>query len=225
MVTKAPQPKKKISAVKTKHRQVLAKLDENGGNLAEAIRETGLYSESVALNPQKITESKSFQELLEEEMPDSLLSTVHKSLLNATHLDHMTFPLGPRTSKEKKKWVEAKIAKAIAAGKTADSVDQDVMSDEDIGEMLAEVNCKLRRVVHGETARHVYFWAYDNMARDKALDKGYKLKGRYGNEGVPPPRGNTYNFVFSAEAQEQIKALEGGLRKLFMQPLKENNNE
>lgn len=220
MTTETPSKENKIKRpnVAKKHRVVLKNFEENGGNMSKAIADSGLYSDSMVKNPQKITESKTFQEILEEDMPDALLSTVHKSLLNATHLDHMTFPLGPRTSKEKEKWVAEKIAKAIAAGKSADSVEQDVLSDEDIGEMLAEVNCKLRKVVHGETARHVYFWAYDNMARDKALDKGYKLKGRYGNEGVPPPRGNTYNFIFSAEAQQQIKNLEGGLKKLFIQP-------
>ncbi len=213
-----PKPKKKISAVKVKHRKVLTKLAENGGKLAEAIRETGLYSESVARNPDKITNSKTWQELVEEEMPDSLLADVHKSLLNASRLDHMVFPLGPRNEAQRAKYVEQEKAKALKANR--EWVEQDFLTDDDIAEYLADVNCTLRRIVHGETARHVYFFAADNKARDAALDKGYKLKGRYGNEGVPPPRGNTYNFVFSSEAQAQIRALENGLKQLFTQPNK-----
>lgn len=217
MITETPQPKKrKLTATKAKHRVVLKNLAENGGRMTQAIRDSGLYSATVIDNPRKITDSRSWQELVEEELPDSLLTEVHTNLLNATRLDHMVFPLGPRNEAQRAKFIETEKEKALKAKR--EWVDQDFLTDEEIRDYLAEVNCTLRRIVHGETARHVYFWAADNLARDKALDKGYKLKGRYAPEGVPPPRGNTYNFIFSAPVQEKIKVMENDIKKLLIIP-------
>ena len=218
MVTKTPQRKKHVlTATKAKHRKVLTNLAKNGGKLAEAIRDTGLYSEEVARNPSKITNSRSWNELVEEELPDELLTEVHTGLLKATRLDHMVFPLGPRTNKQKKT-IQALPKKLSTILDAEMQMQETELSDEDIVAMLAEVNCTVRKIVHGETARHVYFWAADNLARDKALDKGYKLKGRYGDEGVPPPRGNIYNFIFGAEVQEKIRVMEGDIKKMLVQP-------
>lgn len=57
------------------------KIVENGGNVSKAMREVG-YSEETAKTPQKLTESKGWQELVEEHIPDSLLMEKHKDLLN-----------------------------------------------------------------------------------------------------------------------------------------------
>ncbi len=56
------------------------------------------------------------------------------------------------------------------------------VEDEVIAELLASVNCVLRKIVHGEQAKHAYFWAMDNRARKDALDMLYKLKGKYAPE-------------------------------------------
>ncbi len=64
-----------------KQRKVLKDLAENGGKpLGLAMREAG-YSEVTSKSPQKLTESKGWNELLEEMLPDSLISKVHKKLL------------------------------------------------------------------------------------------------------------------------------------------------
>lgn len=68
----------------------------------------------------------------------------------------------------------------------------DNLTDEDVIDMLAEVNCKVKRIVHGETARHVYFWAHDAKAQAGALELGYKMKGYLGKDGSGG--GNTFNF-------------------------------
>lgn len=112
-----------------------------------------------------------------EQIPDEDLVAKHKELLNASALDHMIFPLGPRDEADRLKHIEEARAKTDKEGK--EYKDIEFVTDEDIIEMLQEVNCKVRRIVHRETARDVYFWSADNSARDKALDKAYKLKGTY----------------------------------------------
>lgn len=144
--------------------------------MGEILKESG-YADTIVENPQIITTSKGFRELMEEALPDSLLTQKHKELLNSTHLDHMTFPLGPKTNDDKNNYISQKVAEALKAGKVYN--EKDLLSDEEIKELLSSVNCVVRRVVHGETARHVYFWGKDNKAIKDALDMAFKLKGAY----------------------------------------------
>lgn len=118
------------------------------------------YSRGVAKTPDRVLESKGMRELMEQNgMDDASLTNIHKSLLQSARLDHMTFPLGPKIHENE--------------------ADAHLLSDTDIRELLLEVNCVSRRIVHGETARHVYFWSPDNKARQASLDMAYKLKGSY----------------------------------------------
>lgn len=68
-------------------------VQENLGKVsdAEAMRMAG-YSESYARNPQQMKSTKSFNQMLEEVMPDTMVLAQHNSMLNARRLDHMTFP-------------------------------------------------------------------------------------------------------------------------------------
>lgn len=194
--------KRKFSRPTTaiKHKKVLAKLVENGGNMSKAIRDTGLYSSVIANDPQKILNSKTWNEVVEDQLSDGELMQKHKQLLNATRIDHMVFPTGPRKDADKKEG-------------------DDVLSDEEIIGLLAEVNCKVRRIVHGENARHVYFWSNDNKARKEALDMAYKLKGRYEDADKPNPQTNTtYNFIFSSEVREKVKIIEGEIKDMLVKP-------
>lgn len=199
--------------VAIKHKKVLAKLAENGGNLANAIRETGLYSEEVALNPQKLTNSLTWAEVVEDQLGDDLLMQKHKELLNSTRIDHLVFPLGPKKSSEKEDWLK------MSGSKKA----EDVLSDEEIVEMLAEVNCKVRRIVHGEQSRHVYFWSFDNKAKKEALDMAYKLKGRYKDDDNPNKMPTTtYNFIFSPNVRDKVKVIDAEIKDLLTQDVQEN---
>lgn len=179
----------------TQRQKVAAKkVVENLGNdypkpLGEILLESG-YSKNVADTPSNVTESKGFQDLLEEYLPDNKLTEVHKSLLGSTKLDHMIFPLGPENEDDEnlsgsKPNAQNKLDKAgVPAPRTT-------LTDLEIKDMLAEVNCQVRRIVHGDTARHVYFWAADTGARQNALKLAYEVKGK----GVPKDGqgGNTYN--------------------------------
>lgn len=55
---------------------------ENGGNISKAMREVG-YSDATAKTPQKLTESRGWEQLVEEYLPDDLLARVHKEGLQA----------------------------------------------------------------------------------------------------------------------------------------------
>lgn len=119
-------------------------------------------------------------EALADAFPDELLKTVHMNLLKAGRLDQMTFPLQTNRSKE-----------ISEEDNDDDEIDEDtrvatqtgeLMSDQDIIELLASVGCTVKRIVPMYGLRHVYFWSPDNMARDKALDKAYKIRGSYAAE-------------------------------------------
>lgn len=175
-----PAEKEKRVRIIPRHRLIFQALLENPRlTLGDAIRSVG-YSESVALAPTDITESASYKALLAEQLSESLDVVTHKQLLTSQHLDHMVFALGPKNEKDKSKWIEEQKEKARAANREFD--EKETLTDLDIAELLREVGCTVRKIVHRETARDVYFWSPDNVARDKALDKSYKLKGKYAPE-------------------------------------------
>ncbi len=64
-----------------KQKLAVKKTLENGGNVSKAMKEAG-YSKAMAKNPQKLTESLGWQELMEKELPDSNLIKVHKEGLS-----------------------------------------------------------------------------------------------------------------------------------------------
>lgn len=76
-----------------RQRKAVEKLVENGGkSVSGAMRAAG-YSPATAENPSKLTKSKSWQQLLDQYLPEKKLTEAHKKLLNAKYLDHMVFPL------------------------------------------------------------------------------------------------------------------------------------
>lgn len=69
--------------VAERHKKVAKKVIENGGSVAQAMREEG-YSEAYVKNPHKLTRSKTWQELLQEYIPQEALAQKHGELLEAT---------------------------------------------------------------------------------------------------------------------------------------------
>lgn len=159
-----------------KQKKAIKKLVENGGNISKAMREAG-YSKKTSKTPKKLTESKAFIELMEKMgLDDKTLTKQHLNLMNSHRLDHMTFPLGPIEEEEKDEdEAEDESAYTFTEERTK-------LTDKEIEELLQSANCVVRRIVHGEHARHVYFWAPDNKAKKDALDMAYKVKGHYAPE-------------------------------------------
>ncbi|MFA6095912.1 MAG: hypothetical protein WC767_03680 [Candidatus Paceibacterota bacterium] len=189
--------------------------------MGEAIRATGLFSEKTANNPQRITESKTWNELMEIHLSDDDLSRAHKELLMSTTLDHMVFPLGPLDEDDPNFSGATPSSSDLSdddegEGETHDEAERTTMTDAEIIELLAGVNCQVRKIVHGKSARHVYFWSRDNRARKDALDMAYKLKKRYGDAEAPPAANRVYNFFFDQRFQTNIKGYEDTLKKQIL---------
>lgn len=64
----------------TKQKLAASKLQETAGVVSKAMRLAG-YSESSAKDPQRLTRSKGWQQLMEKYLPDKSLLKVHKDLL------------------------------------------------------------------------------------------------------------------------------------------------
>lgn len=167
----------------------IAKYIEMGqANKFMALVEAG-YSPNTAKTPDKVFGSRGFQELLETELPDSMLLQTHKDLMKSTRIDHMVFPLGPKDDDD-----------INMSGPTPNAknpmdqvkVERTTLTDAEITAILAEVGAKVRRIVHGQTARHVYFWVANDKARQDALKLAYEIKGKT-KVSEPPASNNTYN--------------------------------
>ncbi len=88
------EKKPKMGAVAIKHTRVLNNLQKNLGKtgkstMTKAMIDAG-YSESYAKNGD-IIKNKTFQQLLEQHLPDSLLTKTHEELLNAKKIEYMLF--------------------------------------------------------------------------------------------------------------------------------------
>lgn len=68
-----------------KQKRAALKSLENGGNVSRAMIDVG-YSKAMAKNPQKLTQSKGWNELIEKYLKDEELLKVHKAGLGATTL-------------------------------------------------------------------------------------------------------------------------------------------
>lgn len=155
-IKKTALSKEKVRGVVDEKRRaqvaaVATKLIENPSlPLGAVIREVGL-SEYAATHPSTLTNTKEWGEMMDEYLPSIDVLSTHRGLLRASRLDHMTFM-------------------ATAEG----------ITDDDIHEMFAELNCKVRRIIHRDNgARDVYFWSPDNKARATALELVYKLRGSF----------------------------------------------
>lgn len=66
-----------------KQKLAAKKVVENGGNVSRAMIEAG-YSPATAKSPQKLTESKGWEELMEKYLPDDKVLQAHQAGLEAT---------------------------------------------------------------------------------------------------------------------------------------------
>lgn len=164
-------------------------METRGKSVSAAMRDAG-YDDTTAKNPKNLTESRAWKDLMAEYLNDEKLSKKHDELLGSTKIEHMIFPLGPKgeddvnlsgaSSNQNDNEVDGDADPE--AGMHEEHKERTTLTDEQIIGMLAEVNCTVRRIVHGQTARHVYYWVADNKARKDALDMAYKLKGHYAPE-------------------------------------------
>lgn len=69
-----------------RQKKLIKKILENSGkpiSISQSMKEVG-YGEGYAKNPQYLTNTKSWQQLMDEFLPDSLIAEKHNALLNKT---------------------------------------------------------------------------------------------------------------------------------------------
>lgn len=167
---KRPTPKQ-AKAAKLYSENLRADVPKSSGAI---LREAG-YSDEQSKKPSDVIESDTFQALLEAMLPDDKLTRIHTRLLEQRKIEHMVFPLDHQDPSDTAGSfpVDEQLREAEIESKRI----IDNLSDEDIIDMLAEVSCKVKKIIHGETARHVYYWTHDAKAQHAALELAYRLKG------------------------------------------------
>jgi hypothetical protein len=180
--------------------------------VGKVLKDAG-YSKSSSEKPKRIITSKGFTELMEELLPDEDVLQAHQDLLNSTRIEHMVFPLckDPEADIPEEGDIPEELEPQAHGGalKRRHAVTEGAsLSDRDIEDMLAEVNCKVRKIVHGETARHVYFWSPDATARKNAIELAYKIKGRITNKVQLD--GNLKTNPFGELSPDELRKLAGG---------------
>lgn len=153
-----------------------------------AMKEAG-YSDAYSSHPAKMTRKKSWKELMDEYLPEEDVAALHKELKGASYLQQYEFP--EATKKDN--------------GKT--------LTDEDIKAIVESVpGCVLTYIKNsGHGTRTAYFRAPDNRVRDAALDKAYKLRGRYAAEKMEVT--DPYDNLSNADLARKIAKLRAFLQK------------
>lgn len=147
------------------------------------------FSEKYADQPSKFFKTKTAQQLREKYLPVEKIYKLHEDLLDACYLSHYIFP----TKKGRK------------------------LSDKEIKDIIEGMpGCKLTYIKRDEDyiGDVAYFTAPDNMSRDKALDKAYKIYGNYAPEKVEITDPNAKSLAdIDNDIKEAEKELNIGAKK------------
>ncbi len=131
-----------------------------------------------------VTETESFKQILDKHLPEDKVVQKHKELLDSVILEKLSFD--ERDSDDEIRLVIEKMpGYELLYIKEGLNADGDVIS------------------------KYAYVKAPNGTIQEKALDKAYKLRGRYLDEPNPvkTPTNVTYNFLFSDETQKRIKII------------------
>lgn len=180
--------------------QVVRALLENGGTKADALRAAN-YSPTMVKNPAKVFNSRAIVAILDAMgLGEASLAERHKELLGAVYLNHMTFPTY-NVEKAKERIEEDK----KEGTDQSETIRGEQLTDQEIVEMLAEVNCTVKKIIHGEMARHVYFWASNTKAQLTALDMAYNLHGSYAPKKLDTKNSTTLGVYSLAKLRKKMQ--------------------
>lgn len=198
----------KLSAREPSERQKLAVLGWIGNgrkSKAQALREAG-YGASIVDQPSKVFNSPAVMGLLAEAKVD--IVGVIKQLNRKTkqrRMDHMVFPTyKEKDTAEQEEAIEPFDAPTDDIEMTGEENDKflvkrgGAMTDKQIVEMFEEIGCRVRRIQHGETARHVYFWADDGKVQLEAIEKIINLYGLYAPKRMDVKQDVTHKFSLAS---------------------------
>jgi len=92
VVKKIPKKSYNIKG-NTRQKLVIKKVLESNGkkSVSQAMRESG-YPDTTASNPQQLTRSKAWKEIMEDIIPESFVIDQHKKLFDSKRIDYFSFP-------------------------------------------------------------------------------------------------------------------------------------
>jgi len=177
-------------------------------SVGKAMRDAG-FSDKYADNPQRMTRSKEWRDLMDEFLPDSLLAETHHSLLTAGEIQHYVFP-----AVIKVKSVRMSDKNAENSTIKAKEAEAGSLPDDEIQAIVESVpGCKLIYIRYEQFlgGKVAYYQAPDSKSRKDALDMAYKLRGKYAAEKIDV-RGK-YSELSNKELAERIAKLKAYLQK------------
>jgi len=184
----------KYKAREPSERQKLALLNvgANGGKKAKAIRDAG-YSESMARNPSKVFNSPAIMAMAESIgiKPSTVMQTI-KRHMNARKSCHMVFPA--YNPEKARKWAEE--MKESKEDNT-EKIYKSQLTDADIADFMEGSNCRIYKIQHSDTARHVYFWADDAKAQLTSAELFVDIFGLKAPKEVAAKIEHEYKFSLS----------------------------
>ena len=170
---------------------------------AEVLREVG-YSEAVATHPDRVFGNPAVRELLLGQGVDEkpAIQAVKRSL-NARRVEHIAFP--PFRVKADGTDENESDEGDDGQGYTTGEKRGEQLSDKEIIELLASVNCVVRRIVHGDMARHVYFWSDKDKAQLEAADMVFNLLGSYAPKKVEGKHEHKVGVFSMSDLRKKMK--------------------
>lgn len=165
------------NAVKERMRRVFLRVTGTYGNeppvsMAMAMRAEG-YAEDTARNPQQITRSQTWAEIMDEHLAQDKLGKIHDELLRAGHLDQLAF---------RKESTDQEIVEFIAQVPGFKLINIEEVYDSR-WERIDEDDPQSEKVeVRTHVGRRANVVAPDNRTRRESLDLAYKLRGSYAAE-------------------------------------------
>ena len=172
----------------------------NGGkSKAEVLREVG-YGEGMVRTPSKVFGSPVVRKLLLGQGVDEkpAIQTVKRNL-NARRLEHRTFP--PLREKD----IKADGDENSGQDYMTDEKRGEQLSDREIIELLASTNCVVRKIVHGDMARQVYFWSDNSKAQLAAANMIFNLLGSYAPKQVASKNEHKVGIFSMSDLRKKMK--------------------
>lgn len=190
----------KTRALGEKQVRAIVNFTENGGNKSKAARDAG-YSKTVIRSPDKLFGGVAVHEAVLKVLktPDKALEKLERKV-DARHLDSMTFP--PYHKREES---NGEVGEGEEGENDFMKTKGEQMTDEAIVVMLGEIGCVVRKVVHGDMARHVYFWNDDSRTQLEAIDMVINLFGLYAPKRVEQKTDLRVGIFSMAELRRKMK--------------------
>ena len=197
---------------------------ESGGEKSkgEALREAG-YSDARANSPHKVFDSPNVAPYVAAIMAEAgiQITDVMRQLRRkvfSRRLDHQTFP-----TYNPQKAITDKVREEVEGLDLSEQIRGEQLTDEDIRNLLAEVGCTVRKIVHGEQARHVYYWTDNDKTQIAAIKQIVDIFGVEAPKKLDVKGNHTVGIFRLSDLRKKAQA--EGVRIYEHQPNEQSNDK